>query len=221
MKKTIGFISAVIFSFLTVMSGLLVSAEGLPYRTYFYVDGKEKASPATLNPVNVVNGKEAGSGSWNSPQDIYIDNELIYIADTDNNRITVLDMNYKSVRNITQITDNGQNSNLSAPAGVMAKDGYVYICDTGNARVVKLDQNNNVVLKIEKPTDPIYDQSRVFQPQKIVIDNNGCFYILSIGTYEGALLYNPDGTFNSFYGGNRVTVTFSLLIENAWRKNSQ
>lgn len=221
MKKY--FLKPIVFaiSFLILAGGVFTaSAESseLPYDTYFYVDGQIKECPATLTPAAVVSGVNAGSGAWNAPQDICVANDLIYISDTDNNRIVILDLNYRVVRTITCVYENGKESGLSGPTGLLADENYVYIADTGNSRVLMLDSENNVLLTLTKPTDPLFDQNRFFQPQKVLRDKNGYFYVLSLGTYEGALLYNPDGTFNSFFGGNRVTVTLSLLIENSWRK---
>lgn len=190
----------------------------LPYNTYFYVDEQIKECPATLSPETVISGSTAGTGDWNAPQDIYAANDLLYISDTDNNRVVILNMDYKAVRIIDKVYENGKESSLSGPTGLLADKNYVYIADTGNSRVIMVDGNNNVLLTLEKPNDPLFDQKRFFQPQKVLRDKNGYFYVLSLGTYEGALLYNPDGTFNSFFGGNRVTVTLSLLIENSWRK---
>jgi len=217
-KKILFSIAAAVISFLIFGASFSVSAEGLPYDSYLYVDGKVKASPAMLTVGSVINGIDAGSGSWNSPQDICVANDLIYISDKDNNRIVVLSLDYKVVRIITTVYDNGNESLLSSPMGLAADKDYLYVADSGNARVLMLDAQNNVVLKLEKPDNALFDQNRVFQPQKVLRDKNGYFYVLSFGTYEGALLYNPDGTFLSFFGANRVTVTLSLLIEKSWQK---
>ena len=102
-------------------------------------------------------------------------------------------MDYKAVRIIDKVYENGKESSLSGPTGLLADKNYVYIADTGNSRVIMVDGNNNVLLTLKKPDDPLFDQKRFFQPQKILRDKNGYFYVLSLGTYEGALLYNPDG----------------------------
>ena len=66
----------------------------LPYNTYFYVDEQIKECPATLSPETVISGSTAGTGDWNAPQDIYAANDLLYISDTDNNRVVILNMDY-------------------------------------------------------------------------------------------------------------------------------
>ena len=212
---------ALIISLLIPVCGVMTASAqspDLPYNTYFYVDEQIKECPATLSPETVISGSTAGTGDWNAPQDIYAANDLLYISDTDNNRVVILNMDYKAVRIIDKVYENGKESSLSGPTGLLADKNYVYIADTGNSRVIMVDGNNNVLLTLKKPDDPLFDQKRFFQPQKVLRDKNGYFYVLSLGTYEGALLYNPDGTFNSFFGGNRVTVTLSLLIENSWRR---
>ncbi len=218
MKKSICMIFAVMLALVLFSSTMFVAADELPYQSYFYVEGKIKSAPASLSPQTVLSGDNTESGVWKAPRDIFVYNDLIYIADTDNNRIVVLDMQYKVVRTITAAIINGVQSPLSSPRGLFVDDDYVYIADTANSRVLTLDSNDVAVTVIEKPTDPLYDQKREFQPQKVLRDKNGYYYVLSLGTYEGAILYNADGTFNSFYGSNRVSVTLGLLVEEAWKK---
>ena len=85
----------------------------LPYNTYFYVDEQIKECPATLSPETVISGSTVGTGDWNAPQDIYAANDLLYISDTDNNRVVILNMDYKAVRIIDKVYENGKEpSNL-------------------------------------------------------------------------------------------------------------
>lgn len=218
MKKSIRIIFAVMLVLTLLSSLVVVSADELPYQSYFYVEGEIKSAPASLSPKLVLSGVDTAAGAWKSPRDIFIYNGLIYIADTDNNRVVVMDMEYNVVRIITSAVVDGVDSPLNSPRGLFVDERYVYIADTANSRVLALDSDNNAVTVILKPDDPLYDQGREFQPQKVLRDKNGYFYVLSLGTYEGAILYNADGSFNSFYGSNRVTVTLGLLVEEAWQK---
>lgn len=218
MKKSIRMIFAVILALTVLSSVVFVSADELPYQSYFYVEGEIKSAPASLSPKMVLNGNDTEAGAFKSPRDIHIHNDLIYIADTDNNRVVVMDMNYNVVRIITSAIVDGKESALNSPRGLFVDDDYVYIADTSNSRVLVLDSDNNAVTVLRKPEDPLYNQKREFQPQRVLRDKNGYYYVLSLGTYEGAILYNADGTFNSFYGSNRVSVTLGLLVEEAWKK---
>ncbi len=218
MKKAIRRVTAVIISLLILCAGVTVSAEEPSYQSYFYVDGKIKSAPASIVPVKVLSGVDIGCGALKSPQDIHIHNDTVYIADADNNRVVVTDLDFKLIRVINEVTVNGQKSALVTPKGVFADDNYLYVADTGNARVLALNGDDTAEIVLEKPDDALYDQNRQFQPQKVLRDKNGYFYVLSLGTYEGAILYNSDGSFNSFYGSNRVAVTVSLMIEETWRK---
>ncbi len=61
--------------------------------TYDEWDESQKA-PAGYAPVMVKNGLEIGTGNWKTPSDFFMSDEgLLYVADTGNNRLIVLDEN--------------------------------------------------------------------------------------------------------------------------------
>ncbi|KAL9653713.1 hypothetical protein ABK040_014659 [Willaertia magna] len=51
--------------------------------------------------VGQFGSKGNGNNQFNYPRDILIDNNLIYIVDTDNNRISIFDINYQFVKQFT------------------------------------------------------------------------------------------------------------------------
>ena len=95
------------------------------------------------------------------PADIEVDADgNVYLADTGNNRIVVLDRYYK-VRFIISEFENKQGimDHLYAPKGVYItadkpledKEGKIYVCDTDAYRIVTFDHDGNFLDIIAKP----------------------------------------------------------------------
>lgn len=103
MNNVLRIIAVVVASFLLLTAGYTAAADIQPYQTYSYVNGQVKASPATLTPVSVVTGEDIGVGPFRTPQDIFVADNKIYIADTDNNRIVITDMEYRLLRTIEKV----------------------------------------------------------------------------------------------------------------------
>ncbi len=81
--------------FITVLlfkNEIVVNAQS-NFNSYTYDEWNESmAAPASYRPIAVKNGFQIGSGAWNTPQDFFMDEDgHLYVADTGNNRIVVLD----------------------------------------------------------------------------------------------------------------------------------
>ena len=50
------------------------------------------------------------------------------------------------------------------------------------------------------------------------MDSHGYLYVLSDGSYYGALLYAPDKTFTGFYGANDVTSNIATAIKTVFER---
>jgi len=215
LKRIIGFIIA--FCMIFTVFGI-TSASAAKTNTYSYANEEPKISPDAVTVEKVIYGDDIGCGSLSSPQDICYFKGNYYIADSENNRIVVTDKDFKFVSEMNSVVIDGEESSFKNPKGLFASDDYFCIADTDNARVIVMNDKGEVHCVLKKPDSDLYDEKLSFQPQKVLMDENGYFYIINLGSYEGALLYNKDGSFNSYFGGNKITVTLGLLVEEAWRK---
>ena len=96
----------------------------------------------SYNAIEIIDG--ATGSIFTNPLKLAVDDDdTIYAADFNNDRITVID----SERNVTYITNDGGNYsgditpvNFSSPRGVAVDNrGVLYIADSGNNRIVQLD----------------------------------------------------------------------------------
>lgn len=187
--------------------------------SYTYTESREVApGPAVYRNVRELFGEDLGIGAFKEPQDMYVTQDnLVYIADTGNNRIVVLDEYLRLKRTITKFNNGDAEDGFSSPQGIfVGTDGTLYVADYNNRRVVVLDQNDQLVKTIENPTDQelIPDEFR-FRPKKVVADRVGRVYVIADGVLEGLMEFDEAGVFSGFIGAPRVRPT---PWERFWRE---
>ncbi len=215
-------------------------ADDVPYVTYTYNYWEDVVyTPAAYIPDGKIDGttilddKGEAIGTFSSPSDVYLASDgNLYIADSGNNRIVVLDKEYKFVRMIDGFKDkSGKWSELKGPNGICHSDdpnGHIYIADTGNNRVVILDSALNLVRIVENPQreDNVLEDDFVFAPTKVAVDYAERLYVIAKNTEEGIMIFNTDYEFEAFYGAIPVNITtwdriWSKLSTKAQRAKSR
>ncbi|MFU1796636.1 YIP1 family protein [Paenibacillus azoreducens] len=199
--------TALILMMLLLVSGIAaapVSAGNSPYNYSFW--GTPVPAPEAYALERVLYGNDWSIGPLSSPQDIYAGKDgRIYIADTGNNRIVVLNRNLQVDGVFTDFQNAGQKDSLSQPQGVFADpDGHMYIADTDNRRIVELDRGGKLVRIINEPKSTLLRPGFQYLPVKLAIDKAKRMYVISQGSYEGIMEFDADGGFNGFIGTNRV-----------------
>lgn len=143
-----------------------------------------------------------------NPEDIFIKNNKIYIADTGNSRILVLDM-------ATGETLSLGDALLDMPTGVYVDDdGNILVADYGLDSVVKMSQDGQLIKKYERPSSILFGENASYKPRKVVSDKKGNIYVVSEGSYDGIIQLSKEGEFLGYFGGNKVFVSFADFLEN-------
>ncbi len=193
------------------------AGETLPYDTYTYdYYGDVRYTPAAYVPQSVIDGEGWECGPMKNPMDLTIaEDGTIYIADTDNNRIIMLDKFYQYMGVITEYDYQGTRTAFRSPGGVTTAGALLYIADTGNRRVVTLNARGETVKIIENPQSDILGEGYLFEPLKISVDYAGRCYVIAKNTYKGILSFASQGSFRGFTG--KIEVSLSPY-EKIWRK---
>ena len=195
-------------------------ADELPYDSYNYDYRKYiHYTPAPYIPERTVSGLDftyngEALGELNNPQDMcQAPNGDIYIVDTNNNRIVVLDFAMKNVvKVITTFTNNGEEDKFRSPNGVCVSErGWLYVADTNNKRVVVLDENDQLVQIINNPQSESLDDNFVFSPMKVTVDYADRVYVIANRMFEGIMVFESNGQFSNFFGTINVEIS-------AWEK---
>ena len=117
---------------------IIASLITVPVRAESYVYNYEGEALKTPDAVTVkcyADVSNAGFSKLNQPQDMDADaNGNLYIADTDNNRIVVLDKYYKYLKEYSSVNmPDGTTNQLKEPKGIYCcENGKIYIADSGN-----------------------------------------------------------------------------------------
>jgi len=206
----------VITLLLILIPTVTVSAE-VPYESYTYWSNVGEQDKAVYNrPMYSadfnIDASGLGIADFSKINDITFDaSGNLYILDKDS-RIVVLDAGYKLIKEIGLI--GGTESYEDAKGIYIAKDNTVYICDTEGHRILHINTEGNLIEKITLPKSNLIPDDFDFRPTNMAIDEYGYTYILSDGSYYGALLYDADMEFLGFYGANTVTATIGSVFSN-------
>lgn len=200
------------------LSGQQVHAQS-NFNSYTYDEWEESvAAPPSYQPITSLNGQQIGSGAFKVPQDFFMaGNGILYLADTGNNRIVLLDhdLNYLDVMETVQM--NGEEIPLEDIEGLyVADDGTIYAAQTSHNRVLII-RDGEVESTIEKPVSNLISEGFVFSPTKVGVDMYGRVYVLSKGCYSGLLQFDLDGSFMGFFGANKVEVTADVIFNYMWK----
>ncbi len=224
MQKKAGKLLIVLIVLFTVLLVLPESlhAAGATFRPYTYNSRREALpSKAGYLPHKVFNLTDAGlyGKALLSPQDMFIsDSGKIYLLDSGNARILVLDMDMKILDILEEFVFDGQLLPIDKPSGIFV-DAHenIYVCDPESNRAFMSDKSGQVKMIYDKPPTELLQEDLEFKPTKIISDNSGMVYITAPGVYQGALLFKPDGSFEGFYGSNKVELSAKLLLDRFWK----
>lgn len=211
------------------------TAAAEPYQTYTYsIDGYALRSPDAYSPVmtidsNYMNLLANGGVPFDEPSDIFADKDgNIYLADTKNNRIVVLNQYYKLRYTISSFDNEfGATYSLSGPRGVFVTDEWIYVADTGNGRIVMfyredtVDENNvrhragDFYNIIDAPKSKLFGNSASYKPIALAVDQYGRIFVVSSTTYQGVIVMTDTGEFTGFIGAQKVAYS---IIDIIWRR---
>jgi len=203
---------------LSISSKIVVYASA-NYNSYTYGEwGDSVAAPASYTASLSKTGILIGCGALNGPKDMYMnENGELYIADTVNNRLVVVDKDLNLIKTIDTVINQGIEEKLTDPQGIFINsEGMVYIAQPSLARVI-LVKDGQVISTIEKPVHNLISDDFIFEPTKIGIDLYGRIYVLSKGCFTGLLQFDANGKFMGFYGANKVEITAKVLFQYMWK----
>ena len=201
-----------------VVSPVAFAAEAFPSYTY-NTDGRPVPTAMPYEAAAVFGGKELGIEGLDSPSDLYVTDEgEIFILDAGNDRVVVVTEELKLSRVITPLDEEGEPMDFKSPAGIsVCEDGSILICDRKGKAVYIYDAFGNPQRVIVKPESSIIPDSFQFQPVKAEMDSGGILYVVSSGSYSGALQFDTDGSFMGFYGSEEVDLTLKVLLNHFWK----
>ncbi|ETT64572.1 gluconolactonase [Paenibacillus sp. FSL H8-0457] len=178
-----------------------------PYESYIYNYWEETvAVPAAYLPERAVTGKELGIGDFLDPSDMHVSEAgNIYVLDSGNKRIVVLDDAWNVIRVIDSFMNEGKEDGFANPAGIFIDgDEQIYVADTDHQRVVVLTAEGALVRIMEQPESDVLPQGFQFIPLKVAVDEAKRVFVVARGVYEGIMQFEEEGTFLGYVGTIKV-----------------
>lgn len=169
----------------------------------------------------VLTQQELGCTASSSISDAHVSpSGLTYVLDGGASRVIILDADYNVQSEFGYVLgENDERIYFNKALGIFVDDEEViYIADTQHARVIKCDAKGNLIRLYTLPDSRLIPSGFNYQPAKVAIDNKGYLYILSNGSYYGAILYSPDDVFLGFYGSNDVPATLTQALTTLWNR---
>lgn len=192
------------------------STAAAPYDgyNYSYWNKSEPSSIPYLADI-VLDGKDTEYGSLNGPEDLYVAHNKIYLLDTGNNRIIIMDQNYQFLYEISEFQNGSKMDYFNQPQGIyVTEDKHIYVADTSNQRIVELTEQGKFIREIGKPESDVIRAGFEYYPTKIAVDKANRIYVIGRGIYDGIIEFDSDGNFTGYTGANRVSFN---PIDYFWR----
>lgn len=165
-------------------------------------------------------------GKFRNPQDLHVYGNLLYLVDSGNHRIIIMeffeDTTFDVVDIRTYATHNGEPTTFSNPHGIFVSDWYanrgqIWIADTDNQRVLHLDENWNVLTEILHPGihgNSLLEEHSDFLPSKIAVDFSGRFFLQTRYVNRGLMEFDRYGVFAGYMGAPSVVIG---IVDQFWR----
>ncbi len=155
---------------------------------------------------------------------------------TEYGRIIVLDTEYKFLREYTTFTaEDGTKQPIPSPQGLFVRHNKdtdkdeMFVCcnitvkdkdgaERKDGYVICADMDGNIIRKYVRPESSVTN-IKDFQPLSVVVDDSNYLYLQAYGVLDGIIVYKYDSAqFDTFYGANKVVLTWRLLIEQTIKK---
>ncbi|MHB1454402.1 MAG: hypothetical protein ACYCYM_10680 [Saccharofermentanales bacterium] len=173
--------------------------------------------PLTYTVTDIFSDVDNEAGmTFSSPEDMFIDSHSrIYVADTGNNRIVVLDAD-GSTEAVFEGTD---GIPFAGPKGIFVTENQdIYVADSGNERIVQMDRSGNLIASFQKPDSDLLSDIVSFDPTKLVVGPSGYIYTL-IGSKFMAI--DRNNQFKGYLGETKLSFDLGRLLIRAFASEDQ
>lgn len=220
------FVLILSLTFSLTVSASNVRSYEIPFESYTYWEGfsgntkKAVFCKPMYTADSHITADSIGVDRFRNLKDVFCDEKgNTYILDSGSSRIVVLNSDYTLHHEITGVLSQSESIKFSGARGIFVSgDGRIFIADTENARVLITDLNGKLINTVLLPDSPLIPDDFQFRPIAIAVSDTQDMYVLSEGSYYGALVYNERFEFQGFYGANTVKSTLAEGIVNLWNK---
>lgn len=132
----------------------------------------------------------SGRGEYNAPFDCTIGESKLFVSDTGNNRVQILDLLGSPIDEFGSFgTGNGF---FDSPKGIHYYNGEIFVLDSGNKRVQIFDANGAYLRQFDGGTEP-------FNDAEFITVNGGEVYVSDKNNSQ-VQVFDSNGTFLRKFG---------------------
>lgn len=195
-----------------IMVSVIIPVAAAPTDSYIRVDipgGTQEIRPSRemYNAIKKINANSLGlDKALEGITDICSSADgSILILCGDSSRLIRINPDFSLNSEITVIDAKGNPIDFIGAQGIFSyTNNDIYIADTQNARIIVCDSKGVLKKIFDAPKSDLIPSDFKYNPVSVAKDAKGYTYILSTGSYYGALLYSPKNEFMGFYGSNTV-----------------
>ncbi|MCL2190198.1 MAG: hypothetical protein FWB87_15710 [Defluviitaleaceae bacterium] len=223
MKK---FVCILLAALLAIVSVMPVAATTSHFYTYSMNEWNIPVpSPDAYYVSDFILGEHLGIGHFRNPRDLNVFQNYLYLADTENNRIVILEFHadgtFDLVDVVYSVNLHGEVSTFFHPNGIFVSDwdanrGEIWIADTFNNRILHTDADWNVITVIDRSKLELsaLEDNQAFLPRKVTVDFSGRIFVQATGVNRGLMEFDRSGYFAGYMGAPDVVVS---AWERIWR----
>lgn len=141
---------------------------------------------------------------------------MTFVLCGEEGRLFLLNKDYTLNKEIIVTDAQGEEVSFEGALGVYVENDTIYLCNTAEASILLLDMDGKVQSEILLPESDVIPDDFLFQPTEVARDSDNNLYILSQGSYYGALVFDDELNFNGFYGANTVEYTVLDFFGYVW-----
>ena len=211
-KKIMGF--AKILTVLLIIASVIVSAtnaSALTVNTDSYVFGEsenEKISiPTPYNFKQLIVKVGGSSATFLEPSDLFVKDDVMYIADKGNNRIVKMSLTGEFITEYL----NADNGAVNGPSGVFIdSSNHIFVADTNGGRIVHLSEDGTYIEEFVKPESELLSNVYTFLPYRVAFsDLTGFMYVVQGKQF---MTIDAENKFQGYVGAGDVSFSFANML---------
>ena len=211
-KKIMGF--AKTLTVLLIIASVFISAtsaSALTVNTDSYVFGEsenEKISiPTPYNFKQLIVKVGGSSASFLEPSDLFVKDDVMYIADKGNNRIVKMSLTGEFITEYL----NSDNGAFNGPSGVFVdSSNHIFVADTNGGRIVHLSEDGTYIEEFVKPESELLSNVYTFLPYRVAFsDLTGFMYVVQGKQF---MTIDAENKFQGYVGAGDVSFSFANML---------
>lgn len=132
------------------------------------------------------------------PTDVFVTNDKIWIANSENHRVAVYDKDSHNLLYHFPKSETGDDDFLYSPTNICISDDKVYVSDFGDFKIKIYTHEGNFINSIgsygKRP-------GQFVRPKGIAVDKSSNLYVVDAG-FENTQIFDKEGQLLMFFGGS-------------------